>query len=165
MQCVHCCWQTNMPQHTHLIQAAGLCCFFVQGFLLAVRGIAGLWCRPVSNGNEWELIRSSFNDVYMIVKTVVFNKPSKTGCSGETSLVLHVPSSSWAGKRNACYYLLTLPSTVVRMIRMLMPMGKMWETELYTHYTLLSQNKTNWHSGWGHYQYNIIWHSDMWKPW
>ena len=28
----------------------------------------------------------------------------KTGCSGETRLVLHVPSSSWAGRRYYCYY-------------------------------------------------------------
>ena len=28
----------------------------------------------------------------------------KTGCSGETRLVWHVPSSSWAGKRNYYYY-------------------------------------------------------------
>jgi len=39
---------------------------------------------------------------YVIVKTVILVALSgmrKTGCSGETRLVLHVPSSSWAGKR------------------------------------------------------------------
>jgi len=38
----------------------------------------------------------------VIVKTVVLvglTGMHKTGCSGETRLVLHVPSSSWAGKR------------------------------------------------------------------
>ena len=32
----------------------------------------------------------------------------KTDCFGKTRLVLHVPSSSWAGKRNNHYYLLLL---------------------------------------------------------
>ncbi len=45
----------------------------------------------------------------VIVKIVELVDPTgmhKTGCSGETSLVLHIPSSSWAGKRfnnNCCY--------------------------------------------------------------
>jgi len=46
----------------------------------------------------------------VIVKTVVLVGligMHKSGCSGETRLVLHVPSSSWAGKRfnyYCCYY-------------------------------------------------------------
>ena len=44
---------------------------------------------------------------YVIVKTVVLvglMGMHKTGCSGATRLVLHVPSSSWAGKRFNYYY-------------------------------------------------------------
>ncbi len=44
---------------------------------------------------------------YMIVKTVVLvglTGMHKTDCTGETRLVLHVASSSWAGKHFTCYY-------------------------------------------------------------